>query len=160
MAKDKEVSVQKAAESAPQRFDQQIERLFDDFFQRRWPRPFGLEWPSFGTRLETQMPRIDVIDKEDHVLVRAELPGMSKDDIEVSVSDSTLTVKGSVHKEEEKEEGEYHRREIMSQVVSRTITLPCEVDGEGAKAKLTEGMLEVTIPKVPRSKRMKIDVES
>jgi HSP20 family protein len=160
MAKDKEVSVKKAGESVPQRFDQQIEGLFDDFFQRRWPRPFGLDWPSFGARLETQVPRVDVVDKEDHVLVRAELPGMTKDDIEVSVSDSTLTVKGSVHKEEEQDEGEYHRREIVSQVVSRTITLPCEVDGEGAKARLSEGMLEVTIPKAPRSKRTKIEIGS
>lgn len=160
MAKEKEVSVQKSQESTPQRFDQQVERLFDDFFRRRWPSPFGFDWPKFGAAAELPMPRVDVVDKSDHLLVRVELPGMTKDDIEVSVSDNSITLKGSMRKEEDKEEGEYHRREIFSQVVARTVALPSEVDAEGARAQLKDGLLEVTIPKVARAKRKRVEVQS
>jgi HSP20 family protein len=162
MAKEKDVTVQKDNGSSPaQRFDQQIERLFDDFFRRRWPSSLGFDWPKLSAApTETALPRADVIDKEDHILVRAELPGMSKDDIEVSVSDNTITLKGSIRKEEEKDEGEYHRREIYSQVVSRTISLPSEVDADGAKATLKDGMLEVYLPKAARAKRKRVDVQS
>jgi len=161
MSKDKEVAVRKVSETVPQRLDQQIERLFDDFFRRRWPRSFSFDWPNLsGAITEPALPRIDVIDKESHLLVRAELPGMTKDDIEVSVSDNTVTLKGSIRKEEEKEEGEYHRREIYSQFVSRTVALPSEVDANGASAQLKDGMLEVTIPKVARAQRKRVEVKS
>jgi HSP20 family protein len=161
MAKDKEVSVQKTSEASPARFDQQIERMFDDFFRRRWPRPFSFDWPSFANApAEPAVPRVDVIDKEDHLLVRAELPGMTKDDIDVSVTDDSITIKGSVRKEESKDEGDYHRREIYSSTVSRTVALPGEVDAEGATAQLKDGMLEVKLPKSARAKRKRVDVQS
>lgn len=158
MAKDKDVPVKQSAETSPQRFDQQIERLFEDFFNRRWLRPFS-DWPGLE-RLDTKLPRIDVVDRENELVVRAELPGMSKDDIDVSVSDDTITLKGSSRKEEEKDEDNYHRREIVSSFISRTLPLPCEVDGERAKAQLKDGMLEVTLPKVEKAKRKRIQVES
>jgi len=162
MAKDKDIAVQKAPESsAPQRFDQQIERVFDDFFRRRWPRPFGFDWPASATAAaETAVPKVDVIDKEDHLLVRAELPGMTKDDIEVSVSDNAITLKGSLRKDAETTEGEYHRREIYSSFVSRTVALPSEVDADGATAQLKDGMLEVKLPKVARAKRKRVEVQA
>jgi HSP20 family protein len=161
MAKEKEVAVQKGSESLPQRVDQQIERLFDDFFRRRWPRPFSFEWPSLPSLpAEPAMPRVDVVDKEDHLLVRAELPGMAKDDIDVSVTENSVTIKGSVKKEEQKDEGEYHRREIYSSTVSRTVALPADVDPDAATAQLKDGMLEVKLPKSVRAKRKKLDVQS
>jgi HSP20 family protein len=162
MAKQKDVSVQKDPATTPsQRFDQQLERLFDDLFRRRWPGAFGSDWPKLSLpSAEMVLPRVDVVDKNDHLLVRAELPGMSKDDIEVSVSASTITVKGSVRTEAEQDEDEYHRREIFSQVVSRTVSLPSEVDADGATATLKDGMLEVSLPKVARARRKRIDVQS
>lgn len=161
MAKDKEISVQKTSESLPQRFDQQIERMFDDFFRRRRPRPFGFDWPSFANApAEPLMPRVDVLDKEDHLVVRAELPGMTKDDIDVSVTDDSITIKGSLRKEQETDEGEYHRREIHSSTISRTVALPGEVDADGATAQLKDGMLEVKLPKSARATRKRVDVQS
>lgn len=159
MAKDKEVAVKQSGDAAPQRFDQQVERLFEDFFNRRWLRPFS-DWSLADTRLDSQAPKVDVMDREDEVVVRAEMPGMTKDDIDVSVSDNTVTLKGAMRKEEEKEEGDYYRREIISSYVSRTVPLPCEVDGEQAKARLKDGMLEITLPKAAKAKRKRIDVES
>jgi HSP20 family protein len=158
MARDKEVDVRRSNQAPPQRLDQQVERLFEDFFNRRWLRPFA----SFGSgdpQIEARVPRVDVVDRDDDLLLRAEMPGMSKDDIDVSVSDNSVTVKGSVRKESEESEGDYHRREIVSSYVSRTVPLPCSVDGDKAKARLKDGMLEVTLPKVASSKRKRLDVE-
>jgi len=159
MAKDKPVTVKQAGEAAPQRFDQQVERLFEDFFNRRWLRPFA-NLASGESPFESRAPRVDVVDLADDLLVRAEMPGMGKDDIEVSVSDNTVTLKGSVRREQEADEGDYHRREIFSSLVSRTVPLPCAVDGDRAKARLKDGMLEITLPKAEAAKRKRIDVES
>jgi len=155
-----DIPVQRGPDAMPQRFDQQVERLFDDFFRRRWPRPFSFEWPSFAGTAENAMPRIDVIDKEDHLLVRAELPGMTKDEIEVSVTANAVMLKGATRREEKSGEGEYHRREIYSASVARTIALPTEVDADGATATLKDGMLEVSVPKSSRAARRRIEVTS
>jgi HSP20 family protein len=157
MAKEKEVAVRQANDAAPQRFDQQFERLFEDFFNRRWLRPFS---GALGGEFESRAPRVDVVDRDDDLLVRAEMPGMSRDDIDVSVTDNAVTVKGSMRKEREDAEGDYHRREIVSSFVSRTVPLPCNVEAGQAKARLKDGMLEVTLPKAEQSKRRRIDVES
>ncbi|MFW6093014.1 MAG: Hsp20/alpha crystallin family protein [Pseudomonadota bacterium] len=159
MARDKDVPVKKGGESSPARFDQQIERLFEDFFNRRWLRPFT-DWPDAETRLDTRTPRVDVVDRESEVVLRAEMPGMTKDDIDVSVSDGSVTLKGSSRKEQETDEDDYHRREIVSSYVSRTVPLPSEVDADQCRAQLKDGMLEVTLPKAEKSRRKRIQVES
>ncbi len=99
MAKDKEVTTPQPRQTAPARLEDQMERLFEDFFGRRWLRPW--QWPR-GEGIEARMPPVDVVDREHEVLVRAELPGMAKEDIEVSVSGNTITVKGSTRKEEKR----------------------------------------------------------
>ena len=108
----------------------------------------------------TKAPKIDVIDRESELVVRAELPGFNKDDLDVNVTRNTVTVKGSSRKEEEKEEGQYHHREIVSRTVSRTVPLPCDVDSASAKAKLKDGMLEVTVAKAKGAENKRIDIES
>ena len=161
MAQEKEVPVTvKTEESTPARLDQHMESLFEDFFNRRWLRPFSMDWPTWPAKLETKAPKVDVIDRDSELLVRAELPGFTKDDIEVNVTSNSVTVKGSARKEEEKEEGEYHHREIVSRMVSRTVPLPCEVDSGNAKAKLKDGMLEVTVPKARGAQQTRVEIES
>ncbi|NIP15044.1 MAG: Hsp20 family protein [Pseudomonadales bacterium] len=145
---------------ATARRERDIERLFEDFFDKRWLRPWSREWPGFESILDKKGPKVDVVDREHEIFVRAELPGMSKEDIEVSVGDDSLSVKGSSRKEEETEEGDYHRREISTSYVARTVPLPARVRGNEAKATLRDGMLEVTIPKAEDSKRRRIEVES
>jgi HSP20 family protein len=145
---------------ATARREHDVERLFEDFFDKRWLRPWSREWPGFESILEKKGPKVDVVDREHEIFVRAELPGMRKEDIEVSVSDDSLSVKGSSRKEEESEEGDYHRREISSSYVARTVPLPARVRGDEAKATLRDGMLEVTIPKAEDSKRRRVEVES
>lgn len=155
MGKDKGTPAKR--ETAPSRLDTSMAHWFDEFFNRPWPRLRDL--PALET-LDAATPRVDVIDRDDTVVVRAELPGIGKDDIDLSVSGNTLTLKGSTREEEEQEDGDYHRKEIVRRYVSRTVTLPCEVNGDAANARLKDGMLEVTLPKVEQAGRRKITVES
>ena len=164
-----EVAVSSKGGASPAAFDRQIEDLFEDFFNRRWPK-FGdlmnmrmpsLELPKGGS-LETKLPSMDVIDREKEVLVRAELPGIDKQDIDVSVSGNSVTVQGSsrTEKASETEKEHYHHREIVSHFVSRTMPLPCEVEGDNAVAKMSNGVLEVTIPKAESAKRKRVEIQS
>jgi len=131
-----------------------IDRMFDDFFGRRWLRPAG--WERFA-ELPT-FPSVDVIDRDDEVVVRAEVPGYKKEDIEVLVSNSTLTIKGETKTEEKEEKGNYYRCEISRGTFSRMIPLPAEVDDARAKAAMKDGMLELTLPKLEKSKRHTISI--
>jgi HSP20 family protein len=136
---------------------EEMDRMLESFFPRGWMRPSRWEIPSWG--MAAGYPRVDVIDRDDEVLVRAEIPGISKDDLEISVNESHVTIKGTAAHEEEEERGDFYRCEIARGAFSRTIALPAEVDGERAKARFNNGLLELTIPKVEKSKRHTIKVE-
>ena len=108
---------------------------------------------------EGKNPRVDVIDHDNSVVVKAELPGVEKKDLDVTMSDNTVTIKGEVSHEREVTKGDYYRREMSSGLFSRTITLPAEVDGAKAEATYKDGVLELTLPKVAKSKRRKVAVK-
>jgi HSP20 family protein len=141
---------------------EEMERLFEQFFGRRWPSPFGWESPFWGDlakSMEVRVPSVDVIDREEEVVVRAEIPGVDKENLEVSLSDDRLTIKGSTRQEKkEKEAGEYTRREMSRGSFTRVVTLPANVDGEKARASFKDGVLEMTLPKLKPSKRLRINV--
>lgn len=125
-----------------------VERLFDEFWSRHWPL----------AELEYAGPRVDIIDRDDEVVVRAELPGYRKEDIEVSVSGDQLTLSGRAAAEEREEKGSYYRLEISRGSFSRTLALPAEVDDARAKASMKDGMLELTLPKREKSRRRMITI--
>lgn len=130
---------------------QEMEQWLDTF-RRSWPgRP---EWPS-----ETRIPPVDVVDRPEQIVVRAHAPGIDKDNLEVSVNGNSVTIRGTSRREEEKEEGDYYRREISTGSFYRTIPLPAQIDDAGAKATFKEGVLELVLPKVASSKRRTIKVE-
>ena len=133
-----------------------IDSIFDDFFNRRWLQPFGWKRP-FG-EMVASVPSVDVIERDDEVVVRAGLPGYKKEDIEVSMSNSSLTIKGETKTEEKEEKGDYYRCEISHGAFSRTIGLPAGVDEAKATASMKDGMLELTLPKLERSKRHTIAI--
>jgi HSP20 family protein len=132
-----------------------IDRMFDDFFGRRWMRPFAWERPF--AEMPT-VPSVDVIDREDEVVVRAEVPGYKKEELEISVANSSLTIKGETKTEEKEEKGDYYRCEISHGAFSRTVALPAEVDDSKAKASVKDGVLELTLPKIEKSKRHTIAI--
>jgi HSP20 family protein len=141
---------------------EEMERMFDNYFSRGWPRPFRREWPDFSRLaqpFEGKSPSVDVIERDDAVVVKAELPGVDKKDIDVSVTSNTVTIKGSTSHEEKEEKGDYYRCEMSRGSYSRTLSLPAEVDEGKAKAKLKDGILELTLPKLTKSKRRSIKVE-
>jgi HSP20 family protein len=140
---------------------EEMERMFGEMFPRQVP-PFKWEWralPEMMWSKEGQMPRLDIIEHDNEVVVRAELAGVDKKDIDVSVTDSSITIKGHTRHESKEEKGEYFRSEITRGEFYRTATLPCEVDGDKARANFTDGMLELTIPKMAGAKRHTIKVE-
>jgi HSP20 family protein len=139
----------------------EMERMLSDF-RRDWLRPSLWEWPHFPDMpsvLEGRFPSIDVVNRDKEVVVKAEVPGIEKDDLEVSISDRNLTIKGQSRQEEKKEDGELFRQEIRSRSFSRVITLPAEVDAKKAKASYKDGVVELTLPKVRKSTTHKVQVD-
>lgn len=142
---------------------EEMERLFERFLGQGWRRsPFGWDnplWNEMARSLEVRAPSVDVIDREKEVVVRAEIPGVDKENLEVSLSDDRLTIKGTTqHEKEEKEAGNYTHREMSRGSFTRTVTLPSGVDGEKARASFKDGVLEMTLPKLTPSKRLRINV--
>ncbi|MFC1748939.1 Hsp20/alpha crystallin family protein [Pseudomonadota bacterium] len=159
----KEVSVSK--EKKPARyvspFDE-MEQMMGQLFDRGgWMSPFHLRssWPDFKPAFEGRTPKVDVIDRDKEVVVKAELPGVSKDDLEVTVSDDTLTIKASTKHEEVKEEGEYRHRELSTGEFVRTLRLPANVNTSDTVANFKDGLLELTLPKIEETKRRNIKIE-
>ena len=150
-----------------------MDRWFDPFeelrrMQERMYRIFGEIEPSFmerkmlpatGGELATVEPFVDVIDKEDKVVVAADVPGVEKEDLSVNISGDRLEISAERKKEaEEKKEG-YVRRERTYTSYYRLVPLPAEVDADKADATFENGVLEITMPKVKAIEKKKIEIK-
>lgn len=134
---------------------EEMERWMESMLPDRWSDPF-----HFNRGAAEFGPKVDLVDREAEVVVRAAVPGFNKADIEVSATDNAVTIRGKAreeHKEEEK--GEYYHREIRTEDFLRTVRLPCFVDDSKAKATFKQGMLEVVLPKVEENKRHAVEIE-
>lgn len=140
---------------------EEFDRMMDRFFDRDWMPQFRLERPRWSqlAGLEARMPKLDIIDRDNEVVVRAEVPGIDRKDLDVSVTDSTITIKGMSRHEEKEENGDYYRCEISHGAFARTAALPGDVDADGAQAKFTDGILEISLPKVKQARRRKVDIK-
>ena len=127
------------------KFKDDVSSLFEDFFGR----PL---FPALWRREAELVPAVDVYETDEDVVVKLEVPGAEKEDIEVSVSEQEITIKGEVKQEEETKEEGFYRRERRYGSFSRTIPLPATVDTEGARATFKEGVLQVRVPKPPEEK--------
>lgn len=163
MAKDtKKQELKKAPPARTLSPFDEMEHLFDQYLRGGWLRPWhGFDWPGFREAgvPELRFPKVDVVDREDEVVVKAEVPGVDKKDLDVSVSDDSVTIKGATSHEEKEEKGDYYRCEISRGTFSRTVALPAAVDGAKAKADFRDGMLELTLPKVTKAKRHSVKVD-
>jgi len=139
----------------------EMDRAFDTLMHRGWFRPFHEMFPGWTSErdFDFRMPKVDMVDNEEEVLVRAELPGVDKKDLDVNISGRMLTIKGETKREEKEQKGEYYRSEISRASFSRTLQLPAEVDEKAVKASFTNGMLEVHLPKTQKLEKQKITVE-
>jgi HSP20 family protein len=125
-------------------------------------RTFGLvRWPEGEAGLlETAWtPSIDVYHEDGKLVVKADLPGLSKEDIDVSVVDNRLTIKGERKKETEVKEENYHRIERLYGTFERAFELPATVDAGKIEAAYKDGVLEVTLPEKPEAKPKQIAVK-
>ena len=162
---EKKASKQELQKAEPKRAlspFEEMDRLFEDYFSRGWMRPFRWEWPSLGELakpFEGKMPKVDVIERDDEVIVKAELPGVDKKDLDVSVTENSVTIKGTTSHEEKEEKGDYYRCEISRGAYARTVALPSYVDADKAKANFKDGVLELKLPKVEKSKRRSIEIK-
>lgn len=160
MTTEKQVSKQssellpKSSAGSLMSFDE-FDNFFDDFILRKWPRL--LDW-NFPLSMERGFPKVDIIEHDNEIEVQAALPGIKKEDLNVSINNQTITISAST-KEEKTEEGKYFRREITRGEFQRTFSLPAEINSENAKAEFKDGILKVTIPKTETSKRKSIEIQ-
>ena len=142
---------------------EEMDRFFERVFPRGWMRPFAEWerhlWPDLFAPREMEGLRVDIIDRDDEILVRAEIPGVEKEDLDVSVTDDRVTIKAARTHEEKQEKGDFYRREITRGTFSRSLMLPAEVDGTAAKAIFKQGVLELTLPKIARTRRHSVPIE-
>ena len=127
-----------------------MDRLFEESFVR--PRR---EWlaPAEGTLA------LDVYETEDSVVVKTAVPGVTPDDIDISISGNTLSISGEAKSEEEVTEENYIRRERRYGSFSRSIALPEGLDAEKVDATFEDGLLTLTIPKAPEAKAKVIKIK-
>jgi len=135
---------------------EEMERMFEQFMPQSWVHPFKVEHHSLAENL----PQVDVIDQENAILINATLPGVKKEDLEVSTTDHSVTIRGSTREEQKEEKGEYYRREIRSGNFLRTVPLPASIDESAIKAKYKDGLLEITLPKLESEKRHSVKIDT
>jgi HSP20 family protein len=136
---------------------EELERRFDDILN--WP-PLPAVWRRIPTMDMGWAPAIDVFEKEDKFVVKAELPGMKEEDINISVVGDTLTIKGERKAESEVKEDNYYYCERSYGSFSRSIAIPSNVDAQKIEANYEDGVLEVSLPKTLKVKPKKISVSA
>jgi HSP20 family protein len=108
--------------------------------------------------LEGWFPAVDVFEDKDSLLVKAELPGLKKEDIEISLHDGFLTLAGERKQEEQHEGAAVYRSERQVGRFQRSISLPCSVEADKIKATYNEGVLTVALPKAEEAKPKQIPI--
>lgn len=137
-----------------------------DRFERFFNRPFfplSREWPRLDEwfrSAEIELPAVDVIDRDTEVVVRAQVPGMTAEDLDVTLAEQSITLRGHKRTESEEEKGEFHRREISAREFVRTIALPAPVDSDKASASCKDGLLEITLPKKEPARKQKLTIQN
>jgi HSP20 family protein len=127
-----------------------INRLFDDMLPETEREETGLfNW----------QPSVDTLERDNAIEIRAELPGIKKDDISIDVRNNVLTLSGERSHDEDVNEGDFYRRERFYGRFQRAITLPDNVDTDNIDAAYEEGVLKITVPKTEESQRKKIEVK-
>jgi HSP20 family protein len=135
------------------------EDIFDELL--RMKRRIERLMRSFGSLASEEIESfpIDISETENEVIVRADLPGFSKEEVSVNATENTLTIEAK-RKEKKEEKGErFYRIERKIGSLRRTVSLPVEIDAERAKAKMKDGVLEIVLPKKERRKGKEIEIE-
>jgi HSP20 family protein len=129
----------------------EMNRLFDTFFG---PAPAG----GNGGAARRWMPAMDLVETDDHFVLRADLPGMDEDDVSIELEDNVLTISGERRAEHEAQKEGFYRLERASGSFARQLTLPEGVDADAIAASFERGVLEVRVPKPEERKPRKVAI--
>ncbi|MBU2531138.1 MAG: Hsp20/alpha crystallin family protein [Alphaproteobacteria bacterium] len=136
----------------------EIDKVFDEFH-----RNFGISRPWNGQMVAGSMlaPNIDVVESENALEVTAELPGVSKDDVEVTVAEGVLTIRGEKKAEKKEEKDNYRMVERSYGSFQRSLRLPFNIEADQIDAQFTEGVLKIVLPKPAEAeaKVRKVDIK-
>ena len=130
----------------------EMSRFLDSFFGERAPARRAEESQS------SWLPRVDISESENEILVRADAPGMSKDDIKITMSENVLTISGEKKIERDEKKENYHRIERVFGSFQRNFYIPSNVDAEKINASYKDGVLSVALPKKEEAKPKEIPV--
>ena len=128
----------------------EVNRLFDGFFGTR----------SSGRGASRWLPAMDLIERGDEFILRADLPGMSEDDVSIEIKDHVLTISGERKSEREEEGDSFYRAERAFGSFTRTLTLPEGVEPDAVTAKFAAGVLEVRVPKPAERKPHRVAIST
>ncbi|MBN1808706.1 MAG: Hsp20/alpha crystallin family protein [Planctomycetes bacterium] len=129
-------------------FRSEMDRLFDDFFGAFMPE-----------RVSLALPAVDVSENENTVVVHAEIPGVSAEDLSINADEEALTIRGEKKLERDEKKNQWHITERSSGSFTRVVPLPAPVDAGKAKASFKDGVLSVELPKLPEAKPRKVDIK-
>jgi HSP20 family protein len=129
----------------PEPLTADFDRLFNTLFDR-------------NQAAQRWVPAMDLVEHDDHFLLRADLPGLGEDDVSIELNDGTLVVSGERKAEHDQRERGFYRLERQFGKFSRTLTLPDGIDGDQIKASFNHGVLEVRIPKPEQRKPRRIPI--
>ncbi|MDF2094788.1 Hsp20/alpha crystallin family protein [Aquibaculum arenosum] len=132
---------------------EQMDRLFDDFLSGGVARP-GSFWDTrFGGGLDLQVPSIDLVEEDKELVVTAELPGVDEKDVEITLDQGILSIRGEKKSESEREEGRTRVSERQYGSFERSIALPEDIDEEQVKAHYDKGVLTIRVGRKPDAVR-------
>jgi HSP20 family protein len=138
------------------RFSEDVDRLFESFGFPRFGWPFetterALARPTTGTAVTAWTPSVEVFARGDDLVVRADLPGVKPEDVNVEVEDNSLIIRGETRAEQERREEGYYYSERQYGSFYRSIPLPQDVRADNAQATFNNGVLEITLPGAARA---------
>ena len=162
-AEEKAVTTKKPSEitSRVEDIEHWMERFMDDMWRRPFPSLFGRDrWLPIRPS-SIRMPSLDVYEEKDAVVVKAELPGMKKEEVEVNLVGESLTIKGEKKAEREEKKQGFHLSERRFGSFQRSFNLPEDADPEGIEAVFKNGVLTVIVPKADDAKagRRKVEIK-
>jgi HSP20 family protein len=121
---------------------------------------FGRFLPAWGDKERGWAPMVDMVDQKDEIVVKADLPGLEEKDIEVTMQDSTLTIRGERKEEKEEKKEDYYYAERSYGAFVRSLPLPTPIEADRVKATFKKGVLEIHLPKAKEAKGKKVDIKA
>jgi HSP20 family protein len=131
-----------------------IESVLEDMW-RGWPTRFQTD-----TTRPMLRPAMDVVENDNSITIRVDLPGLSVDDVNVELEENSLTISGEIGDTIEEDGDRYHYRERYAGSFQRTLRLPNTIDAEKVDASFENGVLNIVLPKLPQAQPKRIEVKS